>query len=52
MKWTNASEAEMIEAIKIAHVVIKEQCAIMAEFMKELGKETKREYSHEEARSC
>ena len=41
------SEAEMIEAIKTAHDVIKEQCAIMAEFTKELGKETKREYSHE-----
>ncbi|MFT6002152.1 MAG: polyribonucleotide nucleotidyltransferase [Flavobacteriales bacterium] len=41
------SEAEMVDAIKTAHVVIKEQCAIMAEFMKELGKETKREYSHE-----
>ncbi len=41
------SEAEMIDAIKTAHDVIKEQCAIMAEFTKELGKETKREYSHE-----
>ncbi len=41
------SEAEMIDAIKTAHEVIKEQCAIMAEFTKELGKETKREYSHE-----
>ena len=41
------SEAEMIEAIKTAHEVIKQQCAISAEFMKELGKETKREYSHE-----
>ncbi|MEN8929391.1 MAG: polyribonucleotide nucleotidyltransferase, partial [Flavobacteriales bacterium] len=41
------SEAEMIDAIKTAHEVIKQQCAISAEFMKELGKETKREYSHE-----
>jgi polyribonucleotide nucleotidyltransferase len=41
------SEGEMIEAIKTAHEVIKQQCAIMAEFMSELGKETKREYSHE-----
>ena len=41
------SEAEMIDAIKTAHEVIKEQCAIMDQFTKELGKETKREYSHE-----
>ena len=41
------SEAEMIEAIKTAHDVIKEQCAIMAEFTAELGIETKREYCHE-----
>ena len=41
------SEAEMVEAIKLAHVVIKEQCAIMQEFTDELGKGTKREYCHE-----
>ena len=41
------SEDEMVEAIKTAHIVIKEQCAIMQEFTDELGKETKREYCHE-----
>lgn len=41
------SEAEMLEAIKTAHEAIKVQCAIMEELSKELGKEAKREYSHE-----
>ena len=40
------SEKEMLEAIKVAHEAIKEQCAIQAEIAKELGK-TRREYSHE-----
>ena len=46
-EMSEISEAEMIEAIKTAHEEIKKHCAIMLEFTKELGKETKREYSHE-----
>ncbi len=46
-EMSEISEAEMVDAIKTAHDTIKKQCALMAEFTKELGKETKREYSHE-----
>ena len=46
-EMSEISEAEMVEAIKAAHKVIKEQCAIMQEFTDELNKGTKREYSHE-----
>jgi len=41
------SEAEMVEAIKFAHDEIKNHCAVQLELSKELGAETKREYSHE-----
>ena len=41
------SEAEMVEAIKFAHDEIKNHCAVQLELSKELGTETKREYSHE-----
>ncbi len=41
------SEETMIEAIKFAHDEIKKQCAIQIELSRELGKETKREYCHE-----
>jgi len=40
------SEAEMLEAIKIAHNAIKVQCQTQVELAEELGV-TKREYSHE-----
>ncbi len=42
-----ASEAEMLEAIKVAHEAIKVQCQAQIELTKETGKEEKREYSHE-----
>ncbi len=42
------SEADMLEAIKFAHEEIKKQCAVQIELMKELGKEVKREYCHED----
>lgn len=42
------SEAEMIEALRIAHKAIKVQCQAQMEFAAELGKTVKREYSHEE----
>jgi len=41
------SEAEMIEAIKIGHEAIKDQCQVQVELMQEAGSTEKREYSHE-----
>ena len=41
------SEEDMLEAIKIAHEAIKEQCKVQMELEKEAGKTEKREYSHE-----
>ena len=42
------SEAEMLEAIKTAHVVIKEQCQLQLDIAAEVsGASPKREYSHE-----
>jgi polyribonucleotide nucleotidyltransferase len=41
------SEEVMLEAIKVAHTEIKKQCLAQIELTKEVGKEMKREYSHE-----
>ena len=41
------SEEVMLGAIKYAHEAIKGHCAAQIELMKELGKEVKREYCHE-----
>ncbi len=41
------SEDVMLEAIKIAHEEIKKHCVAQMELSKELGKDIKREYSHE-----
>lgn len=41
------SEAELLEALKVAHEEIKKHCVAQIELMKEAGKETKREYCHE-----
>jgi polyribonucleotide nucleotidyltransferase len=41
------SEAEMLEAIKVAHEEIKKHCLIQKELEKEVGKEVKRTYCHE-----
>lgn len=41
------SEAEMLEAIKIAHEEIKKQCIAQIELMKAVGKVEKRTYCHE-----
>jgi polyribonucleotide nucleotidyltransferase len=46
-EMSEVSEEEMIEALKFAHEEIKVQCKAIAEFTKEVGKETKRTYSHE-----
>jgi polyribonucleotide nucleotidyltransferase len=42
---SEASEEEIIEAIKVAHEVIKLQCAAMKELEAEVGKTEKREYT-------
>lgn len=42
------SEAEMLEALKIAHDTIKIHCKAQMEFAEEVGTTVKREYSHEE----
>ena len=41
------SEDEMVEAIQFAHEEIKRHCDIQLELTQEVGKETKRQYSHE-----
>ncbi len=41
------SEADLLEALKVAHEEIKKHCQAQIELMKEAGKETKREYCHE-----
>lgn len=42
------SEDVMLGAIKFAHEEIKKHCAVQIELSKELGKDVKREYCHEE----
>ena len=47
-EMNEVSEAEMLEAIKVAHVVIKEQCQLQLDIASEVAKANpKREYSHE-----
>jgi polyribonucleotide nucleotidyltransferase len=41
------SEAELLDAIKFAHEVIKEQCKAQMELMEAVGSTVKRAYSHE-----
>ncbi len=41
------SEADMLEAIKLAHDTIKVHCQVQMELTKEVGKTEKREYNHE-----
>lgn len=41
------SEAEMLEAMKLAHEAIKVQCRAQLELMEMAGKSEKRDYSHE-----
>jgi polyribonucleotide nucleotidyltransferase len=42
------SEADMLEALRIAHDAIKIQCKAQIEFAEAVGSTVKREYSHEE----
>lgn len=41
------SEADMLEALKVAHEAIKTQCHLQIELSKEVGKTEKRTYEHE-----
>ena len=41
-------EADMLEAIKVAHKAIKKHCMVQLELSEECGKTVKREYNHEE----
>ncbi|NDW13038.1 polyribonucleotide nucleotidyltransferase [Bacteroides sp. 214] len=41
------SEAELLEAMKVAHEAIKVHCKAQMELMEEVGKTVKREYNHE-----
>ncbi len=47
-EMNEVSEAVMLDAIKFAHEEIKKQCAVQIELMKELGKDVKRTYCHED----
>ncbi len=42
------SEADLLEAMKVAHEAIKIQCKVQEELTELVGKTEKREYSHEE----
>ncbi len=43
------SEAEMLEAIKVAHEAIKIQCQVQVELAEAVGNTKKREYCHEDS---
>lgn len=47
-EMSEVQEEEMLEAIKVAHEAIKEQCKVQLELSEACGKLTKREYCHEE----
>lgn len=46
-EMNEVSEAELLEALKVAHEEIKKHCLAQIELMKEAGKEEKRDYCHE-----
>ncbi len=46
-EMNEVSEEEMLEALKVAHEAIKEQCRIQLELTEAVGKTEKRTYSHE-----
>jgi len=47
-EMNEVSEHDMLEAIKFAHEEIKKQCLVQIELNKELGKDVKRDYPHDE----
>ena len=46
-EMNEVSEADMLEAMKVAHDAIKKQCAAQIEMAEEAGTTEKREYDHE-----
>ena len=46
-EMSEVSEEEMLEALKVAHDAIKDQCKVQLELTEAVGKTEKREYSHE-----
>jgi polyribonucleotide nucleotidyltransferase len=46
-EMNEVSEADMLEALKVAHEAIKDHCLVLKELEKAAGKEQKQEYSHE-----
>ena len=46
-EMNECSEAEVVEAIKVAHEAIKVQCQAQRELMAKVGKTEKRQYNHE-----
>lgn len=46
-EMNEASEEEVLEALKVAHEAIKIQCAVQKELTEVVGKTQKREYAHE-----
>ncbi len=46
-EMNEVSEEDMLEALKVAHEAIKDQCLIQKELTEAVGKTEKREYSHE-----
>ncbi len=47
-EMNEVSEAELLEAMKVAHEAIKIQCKVQMELAEMVGKTKKREYCHEE----
>ena len=47
-EMSEVQEADLLEAIKVAHDAIKEHCKVQLELMEACSKTVKREYNHEE----
>ena len=47
-EMSEVSEADLLEAMRVAHEAIKGHCKAQMELMEEVGKTVKREYCHEE----
>ena len=46
-EMNEVSEAELLEALKVAHEEIKKHCKVQLEMAEAAGKTVKREYCHE-----
>jgi polyribonucleotide nucleotidyltransferase len=47
-EMSEVQEADLLEAIKVAHEAIKQHCKVQTELAEACGKTVKREYNHEE----